>query len=78
MAISCEPADLQEASKCYKCIPTGTQSEVMIMLLNVISGLNLTPQELMERSSCYKCIPAGMQFEVQTYLLCQIATASGA
>lgn len=78
MAVNCDPAALVEAAKCYKCIPTGTQSEVMIMLLNVISGLNLTPQQLMERASCYKCIPTGMQPEVHTMLLCEIATASGA
>lgn len=72
MAISCEPADLIKLSECYKCIPTGTQPEVMIMLLNVISGLNLTPQELMARAACYKCIPTGMQPEVQTMLLCEV------
>jgi len=54
------------------------QSEVIIYLLNVISGLNLTPQQLMANSACMKCIPQGMQSEVQTYLLCQIATSVGA
>jgi hypothetical protein len=75
---SCEPSDLIEASKCFKCIPTGMQSEVIIYLLNEISGLNLTPQQLMDAAACYKCIPTGMQSEVQTYLLCAIADAAGA
>lgn len=69
MAISCEPADLMQAAQCYKCIPRGMQPEVMIDLLNVISGLNLTPQQLIERAACLKCIPRGMHPEIQTGLL---------
>lgn len=72
MPISCEPADLLDAAACFKCIPAGEQNAVMIYLLNVISGLNLTPQQLMDQAVCYNCIPVGMQAEVQTYLLCQI------
>lgn len=70
--VDCDPNALMEAAKCYKCIPKGTQPEVMILLLNAISGLNLTPEELVTRAKCYKCIPPGMQPEVQTMLLCEI------
>lgn len=73
MAISCDPTDLEQASACYKCIPEGMQSEVIIYLLNQILGMGLTPQELIANSSCFKCIPSGMQTEVELYLLCQIA-----
>lgn len=76
MPISCEPNALLAASACMKCIPTGTQNEVIIYLLNTISGLNLTPQQLVDAARCYKCVPAGMQAEVQTYLLCQIANTA--
>lgn len=73
-AIDCsDPNALLEASKCYKCIPEGMTAEVMIYLLNVISGLNLTPQQLMDNAACYKCIPKGMQDAVMTFLLCNIA-----
>lgn len=78
MAVNCDPNSLAQASACMKCIPPGMQNEVIIYLLNVISGLNLTPQQLMANAACLKCIPQGMQSEVQTYLLCQIATAAGA
>jgi hypothetical protein len=73
---SCEPADLAEAAKCYKCIPEGMQPEVIICLLNEILGTGLTPQQLMERAACFKCIPSGMQNEVQSYLLCQISDSN--
>lgn len=78
MAISCDPNALLDASKCFKCIPSGTQSEVMIYLLQQIAGNTETTDQLMDHSKCYKCIPAGMQPEVITYLLCQIANAVGA
>lgn len=73
MAISCEPKDLMEAAKCYSTIPTGKQMEVMIYLLNQISGLDLTPKELMEAAKCFETIPKGKQNEIITYLLCQNA-----
>lgn len=65
--------DLEQAAACMKCIPRGEQPEVIIYLLNQISGLNLTPEQLMANAACYKCIPQGMQAEVQTYLLNVIA-----
>lgn len=73
--ISCEPNDLLEAAKCFKCIPSGMQPEVIIYLLNQMLDTPLTVQELEDAAKCYRCIPNGMQVEVQTYLLCQIASA---
>jgi hypothetical protein len=78
MAISCDPNDLAEASKCFDCIPKNIQNSVIIYLLNVISELNLTPEQLVENSKCYDCIPKNIQPAVQTYLLCQISNAAGA
>jgi hypothetical protein len=78
-AIDCnDPNSLIDPAKCYKCIPTGMQPEVMIYLLNEILGTGLTPQQLMANSACMKCIPAGFQSAVQTWLLCTIATKLGA
>lgn len=81
MAISCDTNDLMAAAKCYKCIPTGMQNEVIIYLLAEIlkaeNGAAVDPATLEQAARCYKCIPAGMQAEVQTYLLCQIAQAAG-
>lgn len=71
--IICTPESLVDAAKCYTCIPVGMQREVLIYLLNVMSGLNYTPQQLMDSAKFMKCIPIGMQDEVITYLLCQIA-----
>jgi hypothetical protein len=73
-AVPTDPDALMAASKCYKCIPAGTQPEVIIYLLNQILGTGLTPDQLMANAKCYKCIPAGMQLEVQTYLLDQLAS----
>lgn len=76
--ISCDPNDLMEAAKCYKCIPAGMQPEVIIYLLNQLLETPMTVQELEDGAKCYRCIPKGMQSEVQTFLLCQIANAAGA
>jgi hypothetical protein len=72
MSISCQPNDLLELSRCYECIPSGMQPEVMIYLLNQLLPVPLTPDQLMEAAKCMRCIPHGMQPEVQIYLLCQI------
>ena len=74
--ISCEPNDLLEASKCLKCIPTGTQNEVIIYLLNQLLDNPKTVDELLDGAKCFKCIPKGSQPEVQTYLLCQLLAAT--
>ena len=75
MAIDCDPHALEEAAKCFKCVPAGAQTEVMIYLLQQISGNTDTPDQLMQKANCMRCIPRGMQSEVITYLLCQIANA---
>jgi hypothetical protein len=71
--ISCETNDLLQASACFKCIPAGSQEEVMIYLLGQIVDPTLTPQEMMDASACFKCIPKGMQWGVIAWLLCQTA-----
>lgn len=72
MAISCEPADLIAASKCFVCVPKGMQNEVIIYLLQQIAGNTQTPNELLESAKCLKCLPPGTLPEIQVYLLCQI------
>ena len=74
--ISCDPSVLTEEAKCFKCIPTGMQNEVVIYLLNEILGTGLTAQQLMDNANCFKCIPNGMQPAIQTYLLCELVNAS--
>lgn len=78
MAVDCSSESLQAAGRTYCCVPPAMQGQVMIYLLNVISGLNLTPEELMQRASCYRCIPKGMEAAVMLYLLCANADAAGA
>lgn len=75
--ISCDKNDLVEASKCY-CFDRNTADSVMIYLLNVISGLNLTPNELAENSKCYCFSNTKTTEAVKVYLLCQAANAAGA
>lgn len=74
--ISCDPNDLATAAKCY-CFDQKTSTEVMIYLLNVISGLNLTPNELAENAKCY-CFDQKTAEAVKVYLLCQAANAASA
>lgn len=72
MPVSCEPKELMESAKCYETIPMGKQMEVMIYLLNQISGMDLTPKQLMEEAKCFETIPPSKQQEVIAYLLCQV------
>lgn len=78
MAIACDSQSLTDAGHDYCCIPAGVHPEVIIYLLNVISGLNLSPQDLMANAATYRVIPPGMQEPVMLYLLCQISDAVGA
>lgn len=78
MAINCDSQSLTTAGHDYCCIPTSLHAEVIIYLLNQISGLNLTPQELMANATDFRVIPKGMEEPVMLYLLCQISDAVGA
>lgn len=72
MAISCNPNDLTEASKCY-CYDKETSQRVIIYLLAVIANLEATPpSELAALARCY-CYNDKTAKQVQNYLLCQIA-----
>lgn len=82
MVNSTPPNTLLAGAACYKCIPTGMQSEVVIyllaQLLNATNGASTDPAVLMQQASCYKCIPPGLQGPVSLYILDQLATALGA
>lgn len=69
----CTPNNLLDLSSCLKCIPVGSQREVMIALLARIAGIDPDPQNLMDLAKCMKIIPSGMQDEVISMLLCQIS-----
>ena len=69
MAASTSLTELMRASACYDCIPSEMSDAVTTMLLNQITGLNLTPAQLMSASACYQCIPPGHHQEVQTMML---------
>jgi hypothetical protein len=87
MAITCDPSQLANASVCFaNCIPPGQQAAVqtylLAYLLNQLTGTtSMDPKVLLaaataQGSSFLVC--EGVQQEVQAYLLCQLATASGA
>lgn len=83
MAITCnDPTALMAAANCYKCIPPGMQTEVMIYLLaaalNAQNGSSMDPAVLMRQAACMKCIPKGAQGDVLTYLMCTLLSVVGA
>lgn len=79
MPIECTPDSLADASECYKKISPGDREAVMIYLLYVISGLDLTIEELVANSRCYADrIDKHLQPGIIVYLLCAIANAEGA
>lgn len=74
--INCDATSLLAASECYDqlIIRAGRGPAVMVYLLNVATGLNLTPNQLIALAECIdKTIPAGMMQAVITALLCQTA-----
>lgn len=75
MAVDCDPNALQEAAKCFKCIPQGAQAEVQTYLLAVIAGGSLDPNTLMQQAAQFQQIPKGMLGEIQVMLLCNIVNA---
>jgi hypothetical protein len=77
MAASTQPDILLAQSSCYQCVPDGMQLEVIISLLNAITGLNLTPAQLIDAARCYDCVPVGMYPEAQTMMLQSILTGIG-
>lgn len=75
--ISCDANDLINASKCY-CFDAAISNQIMIYLLNVISGLNLTPEQLAENSKCFCGFDRKTAEAAKLYLLCAAANAAGA
>jgi len=74
MAVSCAPEDLEEAAKCFVCIPEGKRLAVMIYLMAQIAGSSTDPEVLLENAECIACkIPQGKQLAVLISLACEIA-----
>ena len=74
MAVSCEPADLAEAAKCF-CLPEHLQLAVQTYLLAVAAGGSTDPGTLAESAKDFRGLSARQLMEVQAYLLCQILNA---
>lgn len=72
MAISCDPADLSAAAKCFACLTPEQREAVKTYLLAVIAGGSLDPSALMDSAKCFQCIQPDHQRALQNYLLCQI------
>lgn len=79
MAISCEPADLASAAKCYACLSAEERELVKIYLYAVIAAKDdLTAAQLVAAAKCYGCIPPPVRAAVEAYLLCQAANGGEA
>lgn len=77
--ISCDKNDLAKASKCFCYADQRQIDAIMIYLLNVISGLNLTPNQLALNAVPFMGISDQRQIEaIKLYLLCAAADAAGA
>lgn len=82
MPIDCTPQGLATASACFEsCIPDGMhwaiQTYLLAQIANTLAGTSTDPGTLANLARCFRCLD-GNQAAVQAYLLCQIATASGA
>jgi len=77
MAISCQPADLVKAAKCFACLPISMQKPVELYLMALAAGGSLDPATLVKAAKCFSCIPKAQREAVEDYLLCQWANKSG-
>ena len=77
MAIDCDPSALAESAKCF-CYPRDIEGAVIIKLLMVLAGLDLTPAELAELAAPYVGMPKNQKDAAIVALSCAAATAAGA
>ncbi len=79
MAVTCTPAALEVAAKCF-CLSSHQQLQVQTYLLAVLNG-SATDKNgvtaLLAASKCF-CLNTHQLEQIQTYLLCQLAVANGA
>ena len=73
MALTCDPAALVTAAKCFDCIPRDMQEPLELYLLAVIAGGSLDPATLVKAAACFQCIPKSERENVREYLLCKAA-----
>jgi hypothetical protein len=72
MAISCTPADLAEAAKCFQCLPSEQKQWIDTYLLAVIAGGSTDPNTLALAAKDYQGVSSELLQRIQVYLLCQI------
>lgn len=77
MSISCDPASLVAAARCFECIPESMQKPVELYLLAVAAGGSLDPATIVKAAKCFSCIPKSERQSVENYLLCQWANKQG-
>lgn len=73
MAVSCTPADLAEAAKCFVCLTPAQKEAIRLYLLAVIAGGSTEPATLAEAAKCFVCLDHTQRQAINTYLLCQAA-----
>jgi hypothetical protein len=76
VAISCDPATIVAAAKCFECIPREMQWRVLLYLAFKTAGLGTdtaTIQSTVAAAKCMICVPDEMREPLLLYLLAQIA-----
>lgn len=80
MSISCDPASLVKAAKCFGCIPPSMVKPVELYLLALANGFATDKNGVsaIERSAkCFDCVPKSMREPLTDYLYCQLANKGG-
>lgn len=83
MAVTCNPAALEQLAKCFNCTTQKQNLAIKTYLLSqigaqLVPGIATTPGALMAAADCFTCLTEKQLLAVQIYLLCAIANASGA
>lgn len=71
MPISCAPADLAEAAKCF-CFDAATSRAVQTYLLCLAAGVTPDPNALALAAREFMGLSEQQHMQIQDYLLCQV------
>lgn len=76
MAVSCDPATIVAAAKCFSCVPPQMRKPVELYLLATIGGLATNQAgvaSIVQNAAQFRSIPDEMWKAVEAYLLAQLA-----
>ena len=69
--LTCDPAALVAAAKCFECVPPEMREPLELYLMATIAGGSMDPATLVKDAACFQCIPQSERGNVLLYLTCK-------